>query len=218
MHYNCILKVKADDEGEALNVAQDWIESSINSENNKCGWDYAGDCRVITPDILNSDYKVTSCGYKVTNYEGLDIAAQRDRESTMLELQERINMFVVQYLTPTYLPLNEAPLFLNDDNVKEMVTKILKKKNHTPKPLPKDFTSLVKFMTNTITCLSRSKGMFNYYVKQIDRLQDCMNYPEDPNITLQCTDNYFADLTKETNFGKASEGEKIYYVETDRHI
>ena len=72
--------------------------------------------------------------------------------------------------------------------------------------------SKVDLITEVVTSMSRTHGMLEYYVEQIHKLQDCIEYPQEQNCTLQCTNNYFADCTKDTM------GSKIFYVRTDRHF
>jgi len=211
MHINCIMKIKANDEDEARNAAQYYAERSIDAENNNTGWDYASQdgYRVITPAILKSDYNCQT-------YQELEEHYAQKREESIKEMQERIHDEILRHLVKTHLSLKDAPLLINENFSKEIqkfATYILKKKNHHPKPLPGDFLSLVDFIARTVTAVTRRPGsILDYYIKQINKIQNCIDDPYNHQYTLQCTENFYADLTKETN------GKKVFYVKSDRHI
>jgi hypothetical protein len=193
MHVRCILKLNANNKEEALQVAQSYIESSIEPEENTCGWDYAGECEILIP-----------C-------EDLEEHYNKLRKQRIKEISERIRSYLIGYLIK-YLPLKEAPLLLDDYDIKEDAERVLKDKNYKSKPLPDNFIDLIGLLTEVVTELSQNEHIFQYYIKQINKIQDCINNPQDPKVCLQCTDNHFADLTKETS------GEKVFYVNTDRHV
>lgn len=205
MHVNCVLKVKANNATEALETAKSLVEQSVDSDNNRSGWDYVGECKVITPDILKSEYKLQT-------FEELEKYYSATREEYIKDHQEKLRENTIEFLAEDYLSQEEAPLLLAEDGLKEIVEKILKRKVRKTKPLPKDFLGQTDLIAQTIVGLVRQQYMASYYIRKIDEIDRCIKYPTDGNNTLQCTDNHFADMTHETK------GKNIYYVETDRHV
>jgi len=194
MHVRCILKLNADNKEKALQVAQSYIESSIESATNTCGWDYAEECKLI----------LIPCEDLEEHYNEL-------RKQRIKEISNNIRSYLMGYLIK-YLPLKEAPLLVDDYDINEDVERILKDENYKSIPLPDNFLDLIELMTKVVTELSQNEHIFQYHIKQINKIQDCINNPQDPKVCLQCTDNHFADLTKGTI------GEKVFYVNTDRHV
>lgn len=210
-HYAMILKVWADDAEEAKDLATSALEESVEAENNTTGWDYVGDVEVITPEMLQKDFQVSS-------YKELEEKYTQERVEALAAMKANLKRTIKVSLAKRFLPRDEAPLYLQDDpediqgEFKSYIEKLLKSKKNIK--TPKTFDEILNGVLDAIEDEIKKDGMFEYYLNQMHKIQKCINYPEDTYTTLQCSENHFATLNEDEKV----EGQSVYYVYGDRHL
>jgi hypothetical protein len=209
MHHYIILKVWAGSADEAKDIATSELESSIEPENNEAGWDYVGEVAVITEKDLAS--------YGVTSYKELEKKKIEQRKESMNDLIEEFKDEITVLLAPLCLTKDEAPLLINteNDNLKEYIEKLLKRKIDNPKP-PSTFEGILNLVMKIMVHTAQddaNHSMILWRMKHISKLQHCMTY-SDPCHTLQCTDNYYAEIPCNDNKKEL----KPFFIVGDRHF
>ena len=201
MHIFLLAEVRADNAKDALEQAKSLIEDSLEERDNTCGWDYVGDCKTLTKKDL--------AHYGIKTFKEFKENLINERKERIKVFEDRLLEELRKFLIPKYLPLSEAPLYLEGHGGE--VSKILKTKRGGR--LPKDYDEFEKAIMSVFNHIASKRGfnMAEYYRKMIKELWACINNPQDKYKTLQSTDNHFADLTADTT------GKKTYYVSTDRH-
>lgn len=206
-----VLKVWADDAEEAKDLATSALEESVEAENNSTGWDYVGDVEVITPEMLQKDFQVSS-------YKELEEKYTQMRIDNLAAMKANVKRTIKVSLAKRFLPKEEAPLYLQDDpedfqgEFKSYIEKLLKSKKTIK--TPKTFDEVLNGVMDVIEDEIEKDGMFEYYLNQMHKIQKCINYPNDTYITLQCSENHFAVLNEDEKV----EGQAVYYVYGDRHL
>ena len=204
MHVHTILKVYADSEKEAISNADGLVEDSIENDNS-VGWDYCGDSSLITKDMLKG------MGYK--SFKDLEKGLSENRKNLVKSLYESAKVEVTNNLID-FAPLEELPLYINDTNkeIRAKVERRLKNCEHSKK-IPDNFRDLRDFLFGHLKSFSKrgDVSMARYYLRKAQKLNECIENPYEPYITLQCIDNELVDMTESTD------GKHTFYVETDRH-
>lgn len=210
MHHYIFIKIKADTADDAKDEVSSAMEDSLNPENNTVGWDYVGDIVQVTEENISkfSNTHKTPKGLEKYYKEIVHTNKQRDMDI--------LNDFFFVALAEKFMPDKEIPLYVADqgklayyDQISKTripLSNILAKRLKSPvKHEQPSYEDLIKEIIKTIF----SDSMIPYYIKQVEKTQSCIDYPDEKYYSLQCTNNHFVDL--------GGDGEHIYYFLADRH-
>ena len=205
MHYTLLVKIKADSSDEALADAKSQVEES-------CGdgqpFDYmSDDVTPVTKEILKEQ--------GVTSLKELEKKWKDTLDENIADHKGAIKDGVFLELCKRYLSGKDALTYLNykdhygnvDEQVKKLIEQASKTKVAKPK-LPTSLDELAGIIMDLIRPADSHLAMGAYHLKQLDKLYDCKNYPDETSNTLYCYDCCFANLG-----GKG----KPFYFFFDRH-
>lgn len=209
MHHKIVIKVWAGNSEEGEQFVRDALEDSISAEHNTCGWNYAGDVELITKKMLQTIFKVST-------YRELEINSKRgqkeDQDHLLLNLREEI----LPLLAPLFMNKADAALYVATENreLKEYIEKLFKTRRDIKRP--KTFEEIAEAFMKVFAIISKQERrsiMPMWYMEQISKLQRCLDSPNEPSNTLQCSENHYAELPYENK-----KGLHPYYFLCDRHI
>lgn len=206
MHYGLLVKIRADSSKDAMAEARDQVEDSTGDGK---PFDYmSDDVSSITPTVLSTS------GHKT--YKELEKDWKSKTDANMKGHKAAIKDLIFRELAERYLSGKDALIYVNyknqygnvDESIKEIVEKACKSKTVKPK-LPTGLDELAGVIAEMIRPETEHLSMLAYHLKQLDKLCDCKNYPNEHRMALYCYDCHFADL--------GGEGKKAYYFLFDRH-
>lgn len=212
-HILIYCKVFADDAEDGKAKVYDALNESCG-EDGTAGFDYVDDeINLLIPEILKGmahDGKPTP----FSSYKEFEKFWENRRHETIKELRTQIEQQLKIDLASRFLSKTEATTMIceEDDNLKQEVEAILKRKKDTR--LPNTFEELIAAISGTLETLARDESHVMYLLKQIGRLQRCIDDPDNTLYTLQCPRNHYAVL----NVNDKVEGQKAYYYAASRHI
>jgi len=214
VHEHLLVKIKADNADNATSEVREIMNSSIDSSENEDGWDYIGGINQVTQKNLSTFSTTAKSLSELVKEFKQCIYQYKARHENSLKDLFFINM------AEEYMPSEDVPLYLNKKNQygdkidtyieklgkRVSLNSILEKKLKSPDKKPsKTFSEYIDGFVDSLF----SDSMIPYHIRQLEKIKRCIEYPKETHITLQCTDNHFADL--------GGTGKYTYYFWTDRH-
>jgi len=240
MHHRILIKVLGDDVESAQSEVEGILENTLrcgecDSSVRDVNWDYVGDIVHVSEEKLqefraqekNPKQRGLFWDKPLWDYDSLEARAEGFKAARQASLETNLHYaekILTEKFETYFMTREEAPLYMNEDGEDKKRTDrkppiygmrakaILEgsEEEHPYEP-PKNFKEMAKVVTK---CLgSDSLGMFQYYLRKVEELRECMEFEDADNglYTLHCLDNHFADMTGETA------GENVYYFWCDRH-
>ena len=214
MHEYMLVKIKADYPIDAEGEVKGIMENSIDPDQNNTGWDYVGDIIRVTQKNISKFSNTAKSLPKLEEEFKQHIYRYKEQHENSLK-----DLFFA-LMAEEYMPSDEIPLYINKKNqygheIDTYVEKLGKRvslnsilekrlKSSDKKP-SKTFSEYIDGFVDSIL----SDYMISYYIRRLEKIKKCIKYPKETYITLQCTDNHFADL--------GGTGKHTYYFWTDRH-
>jgi hypothetical protein len=188
-HQRIILKVWGGDAEEAEAEARSTLEESIELNNNTCGWEYVDDILLITKDMLQPEFNVSS-------YGELEKKMLQKRQTVMDDLIGDLKEELLPTLAPLFMTKNDAVLLINteNDSLKVYIEKFLKQKKDIKKP--DTFETLSETILNLLVFIAKKDSdhsMIMWRMERIKKLQYCFEDPH-PSNTLQSFENPYAEI------------------------
>jgi hypothetical protein len=210
MHHGLVLKVWGEDEDSARSTALCELEDSITPEHNTVGWDYlSSDHPTI---ITKGDLKAV---YHVKTYAELEQFKLRERRESLDHLIKNLRDDILPMLAPIFMTKTDAPLFIPTENeeLTAYIEKLMKRKRDTVRPATFEgiADAVLKIMVS-VAKKDTGHSLAMYRMEKIKQVQACLEYPLDTSYTLQCTENYYAELPCD------EKGLSPYFFFADRHF
>lgn len=205
MHHNIIVKVWAENEDLAYSEVSSVINHSINQRGNSVGWDYSGDITQITKKDLLSKYGVKT-------FAELERTLIKKRQKAIDNLVNELKHDLIPMIAPIFLNRNEAPLYINTENdeLKVYIRKLMTRKKDIKKP--QSFEDIIKVILEILINITK-KDMVMYVMEQLNKLQNCVKFPEELYYTLQSINNHYAIIPCDN-----TKGLRAYYFVCDLHL
>jgi hypothetical protein len=205
MHHWILVKIKDNNVDDAENILKDHLEESVG---NGKPYDYVGDLYNITTE--NKEGKSL---LKENNCTTLEQLEQTYINKYKLRLDSHIKELNDNFIKDHYkkhMTKEQAPLFINNEDLEETAKKILKaKKDRKPYSIP---TSPEKMIKDIVSLIFKEVGWYNNIISTINNLSILSKNLSNLWMGFDCHDAIYVDMTSHTK------GENTYFFYCDRHF